>query len=137
MRDIEIGAFPFTIKQGKPMVIIITNRSGEKWILPKGQQEKELSNAQVAIEETIEEAGVVGKLVDEKCYKDFERKRGTLLRVYPLYISKMLREWPEQYLRKRKLVSVKQALSLVTRKEHVEAIKYFSQPKVLKQLSRR
>ena len=119
------------------MLIIITNRSGKKWILPKGQQEREISNAQVAIEEAVEEAGVVGNLVDEKCYKDFERKGGTLLRVYPLHISNLLQKWPEQHLRKRKLVSVKQALSLVTRKEHIDAIKYFSKPRMLKQLSRR
>ena len=135
MRDIEIGAFPFIMKQGKPMLVIITNRSGQAWILPKGQREKNISNAQVAIEEAVEEAGVVGNLVDTKCHKDFERKGGHWLRVYPLCISKLLREWPEQHFRKRKLVSVKQALSLVTRKEHVDAIEYFSNPKVLKQLS--
>lgn len=117
------------------MVIIITNRSGKAWILPKGQRERDTSNAQVAIEEAAEEAGVVGKLVNTKCHKDFERKGGGLLRVYPLCISNLLREWPEQHFRKRKLVSVKQALSLVTRKEHVDAIKYFSKPKILRQLS--
>lgn len=135
MKDIEIGAFPFVIKQGKLMLIIITNRSGKAWILPKGQRERDISNAQVAIEESVEEAGVVGKLVGTKCYKDFERKGDRLLRVYPLCISKLLRKWPEQHFRKRKLVSVKEALSLVTRKEHVDAIKYFSKPKILKQLS--
>ncbi len=136
MSNMEIGAFPFIIKRGKPMLMIITNSSGKSWILPKGQPEADLSNAQVALLEANEEAGVVGKLVGSLRHKDFKRRGGGLLRIYPLSICKVLRKWPEQDFRKRELVSVKQALALVTRKEHIEAINYFTKPERLKQLAR-
>lgn len=136
MSGMEIGAFPFVIRRGKPLLMIITNRSGKAWILPKGQPEQSLSNAQVALLEASEEAGVVGKLVAPLQHKDFKRRGGGFLRIYPLAISKVLRKWPEQSFRKRELVSVKQALELVTHKEHIEAINYFTRPERLKQLAR-
>jgi 8-oxo-dGTP pyrophosphatase MutT (NUDIX family) len=136
MIDIEIGAFPFVIRRGKPLLMIITNRSGKAWILPKGQPEQGLSYAQVALLEASEEAGVEGKLVAPLRHKDFKRRGGGFLRIYPLAVRKVLRKWPEQSFRKRELVSVKQALERVTHKEHVEAINYFTRPEKLKQLAR-
>jgi len=47
MTDMEIGAFPFTVKKGKLMIMIITNCSGRAWILPKGQPESDKKDAQV------------------------------------------------------------------------------------------
>ena len=54
----EIGSFPYLIKKGKMYIMLITNKSGKLWILPKGQPEAELKDEQVAELETIEEAGV-------------------------------------------------------------------------------
>lgn len=137
MIDLEIGAFPFAIIKGKLMVMIITNCSGNAWILPKGQPEPDMRDDQVALLEASEEAGVIGKLIISKGHKDFKRKDGGILRFYPLAIRKILRKWPEEKYRKRKLVSPKEALSLVTRKEHVNAILYFSKPEKLKELAKK
>jgi 8-oxo-dGTP pyrophosphatase MutT (NUDIX family) len=136
MTNLEIGAFPFIIKKGKLMVMIITNCSGNAWILPKGQPELKLRNPQVALLEAFEEAGVIGNLVISKGPKDFKRKCGGILRIYPLAMHKILHKWPEKKFRKRELVSVKEALSIVTRKEHIDAIKYFSKPEHLKKFSK-
>lgn len=117
--------------------MIITNSSGNAWILPKGQPELDLRNSQVALLEAFEEAGIIANLVISIRHKDFERKSGDILRVYPLEVCKILSKWPEKNYRKRKLVSVKDALSLVTRIEHVNAIKYFSKPENLKKLCKK
>lgn len=136
MTKLELGAFPYMIRKGKLMVMIISNCSGNKWILPKGQPELDLRNSQVALLEAFEEAGVTGNLVFSMKHMDFKRKSGDILRIYPLAIRKVLRKWPEKKIRKRQLVSVKQALSLVTRKEHVNALEYFSKPENFKKLAK-
>ena len=132
----EIGAFPYIIRKGKLMVMLITNCAGNSWILPKGQPEQHLSESQVARLEAYEEAGVTGTLMVSLGYKEFQRKCGTCFRVYPLAIHKVLTKWPEKKFRKRQLVSIKEALSLVTRKEHLHAIEYFSKSQNYKKLSK-
>ena len=127
---LEIGSFPFLKKKGKIYVMLITNTSGKLWILPKGHPEDDLKNSQVAELETIEEAGVRGKVIHKSLYSAFKRETGGLLMIYPIYIDKILDEWKEDAIRKRCLVKVKEALKLVTRKEHLMAIKHFSSEKV-------
>lgn len=130
----EIGSFPYLIKKGKMYIMLITNKSGKLWILPKGQPEAELKDEQVAELETIEEAGVKGKVLHKSFHSDFKSETGRLLIVYPIYIDKILDKWAESSIRKRRLVEVKEALKLVTRTEHRKAIKYFSSDKNYKQM---
>jgi len=125
---LEIGSFPFLIKKGKIYIMIVTSTSGKSWILPKGHPEDELSNHQVAVLETYEEAGVKSIIFDRKLRKEFKDKEGGKFIVYPLLIKKCLddKDWPEKSKRERRLVSINKALSLVTKQEHLQAIKYFS-----------
>ncbi len=130
----EIGAFPFLLKKGKLQVMIITNTSGKSWILPKGHPENSLNKPQVAELETYEEAGIKGTIVDTKLREEFKREEGGVIIIYPLRIKKILDTWPEQEKRERRLVYIKEALSLVTKKEHCDAIKHFSEPNMIKKL---
>jgi 8-oxo-dGTP pyrophosphatase MutT (NUDIX family) len=132
----EIGAFPFLIKKEKIQIMIITNTSGKGWILPKGHPEDGLNKAQVAELETYEEAGVKGTIIDTKLRKEFEREEGGTLVIYPLLIKKILDAWPEHDKRERMLVTIKEALFLVTKKEHIEAIKHFSTLEEIKKLAK-
>lgn len=134
---LEIGAFPFLIKKGKMYIMLITNTSGKLWILPKGQPETDLKQAQVAEMEAYEEAGIKGRIVDPKLYKEFKRDNDVTLVVYPMIIKKMLPKWPEDSIRKRRLLTINDALSLVTRKEHLNAIKHFSTPDISKKLMKK
>ncbi len=131
---LEIGAFPFTLKKDKLKVMIITSTSGKAWILPKGHPENDLKKPQVAELETYEEAGVRGKVIDSKLSEEFNRDEGGTLVIYPLFIEEILDKWPEGDIRERRLVSIKEALELVTKKEHINAIKYFSSPEMTKKL---
>ena len=130
----EIGAFPFLLKKGKLQVMIITNTSGKSWILPKGHPENSLNKPQVAELETYEEAGIKGTIVDTKLREEFKHEEGGVIIIYPLRIKKILDTWPEQEKRERRLVYIKEALSLVTKKEHCDAIKHFSEPNMIKKL---
>ncbi|MCP3849127.1 MAG: NUDIX hydrolase [Gammaproteobacteria bacterium] len=132
----EIGAFPFLIKKEKMQIMIITSTSGKFWMLPKGHPEDDLNNPQVAELETYEEAGIKGIIIDKKMREEFDHEEGGTLLVYPLLIKEVLDEWPEQNVRERRLVTVKEALSLVTKKQHVNAIKYFSSPEIINKLLR-
>ncbi len=125
---LQIGAFPFLFKKDKLHIMLITNSSGKQWILPKGNIENDLKHSDVAELESYEEAGVKGSILDKKSYKEYETADGDILRIYPLQVKKILDEWPEDYFRKRQLVTINKALNMVNRIEHIKAIKYFSSP---------
>ncbi len=133
---LEIGAFPFLLKKGKIQIIIITSTSGKSWILPKGHPENHLNKSQVAELETYEEAGVKGTIINSKLRKEFKWDEDNMLIIYPLLIKDILDTWPEQDIRERRLVSIKKALNMVTKKEHIKAIKYFSTPEMIKKLTK-
>ncbi len=125
---LQIGAFPFLFKKDKLHIMLITNSSGKHWILPKGNIEHDLKHSDVAKLESYEEAGVKGNILDKKSYREYETADGDILRIYPLHIQKILDEWPEDYFRRRQLVTIDEALNRVDRIEHIKAIKYFSSP---------
>lgn len=123
---LEIGSFPFLFKKGKMYIMIITSTSGKSWLLPKGHPEDDLTNSQVAELETYEEAGIKGIIFNKKLSKELKRKEDGTIIIYPLYIKKILDKWPEESKRERRLVTIKEALALVSKKEHIGAIRYFS-----------
>jgi len=123
---LEIGSFPFLYKKRKMYIMIITSISGKSWILPKGQPEDDLNKSQVAVLETYEEAGIKGIICDKKFREEFKRDEDGTIVIYPLLIKKILPSWPEKSKRERRLVTIKEALNLVTKKEHLKAINYFS-----------
>lgn len=131
---LEIGAFPFLIKKQKLLIMLVKTTSGNSWILPKGHPEDHLQQFQVAELECFEEAGVKGKIYTADFHKAFDRERGGTIIIYPLLIKKTLNQWPEMEYRPRQLVSIKKAQSLVTKKEHADAIEYFSNPDFFKKI---
>lgn len=132
----EIGAYPFLIKKEKLQIMLITSTSGKSWILPKGHPEDSLNKPQVAELETYEEAGIKGTIVDTKLREEFKREEGGIIIIYPLLIKKILETWPEQEIRERRLVTIKEALVLVTKKEHLKAIKHFSSSDMIIKLTK-
>jgi len=76
----------------------------------------------------------VVSILTKSLNRKFKNDNGGILLIYPLSIKNTLDEWKEQSKRKRKLVKVKEALQLVTRKEHLNAIKHFSSGNCLQKL---
>jgi 8-oxo-dGTP pyrophosphatase MutT (NUDIX family) len=96
-------------------LVLITSRRSENWIIPKGYIEKGLTPAESAAKEAFEEAGLIGRVHHEVAGKYRYRKYGKLfsVRLYPLFIDKMLDEWDEMHDRRRVLVTPAEAIDMV------------------------
>ena len=126
----EIGAFVYQIKRGRVYLVLVTNRTRSRWILPKGQPEFRLSDKKVALLEAYEEAGVRGKLNRAIKRVDVEIRTGNgnvRLKVYPVKLKKLMTDWPERRYRNRQLLPADQAIKLVQAKEFQGCIRSLSE----------
>jgi 8-oxo-dGTP pyrophosphatase MutT (NUDIX family) len=91
----QIAALPLCFAPaGGLEVFLVTSRGSGRWIIPKGNPIKGPSPADVAAQEALEEAGLVGR-VSPKCIGSFafERPRRVsskpcMIDVYPLFVEK-------------------------------------------------
>ena len=113
----RIGVFAYIMVKGKPKVVLVSSRDGDRWVLPKGRPKSRLSNRSLARLEAWEEAGIKGHFTGTRSMDVKLRQLGVdmNLRVYPYEVSKVARHWPEKIDRKRKIVSIKKAQKLVGR----------------------
>lgn len=106
---IRIAALPFLFKKGELHLVLVTNSSGNKWILPKGHPEPHLPRGEVALLEAVEEAGVIGVLshgLRGRC----TLSNGQVHHIYPMKVSTLLTQWPEVRRRKRRVLPLQKAL---------------------------
>ena len=57
------GVIPFRYLDGTLQILLITTKSGKKWITPKGNIEKNMTPQQSALKEAEEEAGIKGEIL--------------------------------------------------------------------------
>ena len=120
----QAAAFCYKTKHGKKRVLIITARQTRQWILPKGWVEKDMSEESVAALEANEEAGVItcpDKIIKMGSYRYKKRVSDKQsvpvnVNVYSMPIHRLRRNFKEKYQRKRKWVSIKKAVKMVTEK---------------------
>ena len=115
----QLGVLAYELHRDQVWVVLITNRNGTRWILPKGQPEAALSDKRVAMMEAYEEAGVLG--VIDKGIDPLEvvvwTKRGKVrLIIYPMHIRKLVNKYPESKIRKRLLIDSNKALRMLDKK---------------------
>lgn len=118
----QVGILPYVIKAGKLYVLLITNSSGNRWILPKGQQEVGMTPHEVALMEGVEEGGVLGTIRNDVRIRT-QMSDGRFLQIYAMKVSKLLGSWPEEHLRLRRLVPISQALELLEDPKIRKAVK--------------
>lgn len=118
----QIGVLPYVLKRGKLQVLLVTSSSGNRWIIPKGHQEPEMTPHEVAMMEAVEEGGVLGTLRQD-LHLRCQMANGKFLQLYAMKISKLLANWPEEHLRMRRLVSLTEALRLIDDPEMARAVK--------------
>ncbi|MDQ8203815.1 NUDIX domain-containing protein [Pelagicoccus sp. SDUM812003] len=108
MPNYQVGVFATTGKNSDK-VILVTSRTGERWIFPKGNTEKGRSDRKVAEEEALEEAGIIGTL--KSGYTEFEVSYGETkyLRLYQMKVKKLLDKYPESKERKRAVLTMEEA----------------------------
>lgn len=103
-------------------ILLVTRRSGDGWVLPKGGwEDDEVSVEEAAIRETYEEAGVTG-ILESPVLGLFEfasnrRSNGMtqakcLVQVFAMRVQEQLEFWPEASFRKRKWWSIEEASTL-------------------------
>jgi len=115
----EIGAFIYQKEAGNINVMLVTNRQQTRWILPKGQIEKDLTDKMVAHDEAYEEAGVIGEIdrdIQKKTIKYISSTGPVELHVYTMRLVHVFDQWPEDHFRKRKMVNIGTALKMVKKK---------------------
>jgi len=118
----QLGILPYTFKDRGLQLLLITSSSGSRWILPKGRQEPDMTPHEVAVMEAVEEAGVLGTLRQDlrmRC----QMVDGRYLQLYALKISKLLKNWPEMNMRRRRLFPVGEALEMIGDPGVVKAVR--------------
>ena len=111
----QAAALPFRKYRNKLQILIITSRSGKKWIIPKGIIEPGDSDRYTALKEAQEEAGVSGKILKKEIGSYSYEKWDSLceVKIYPLKVTEVYDEWDESSFRKRRWVGAKRAVRKV------------------------
>lgn len=106
----RIGALPFLRRAGELHVVIVTNRAGSRWILPKGRPESDMTHRDVALMEAVEEAGAFGAMLPH-ARAHCTVNDAFVLHLYPLDVAGLLKRWPESDFRKRKVLPFEHAMA--------------------------
>ena len=118
----QLGILPYTYIDRRLHLLLITSSSGNRWILPKGRQEPDMTPHEVAVMEAVEEAGVLGTLRQDlrtRC----QMADGRYLQLYAMKISKLLKSWPEENVRRRRLFPLGDALEIIADPGVVKAVR--------------
>ena len=120
MARTQLAVIPFIMHQGQPMILMVTSRETRRWIVPKGWQEKKVTDRDQAAREAFEEAGAIGILSDKPIggYRyDKRLKDGSVkaldVAVYSLEVEELLDDWPEMEERERRWMTPAQAAMAV------------------------
>ncbi len=111
----QSAVIPYRAHKGKVEILLITTRKG-RWIVPKGVIEHDLSPAESAAKEALEEAGVSG-IVDERkigqySYEKWDGK--CQVQVYLLRVTKVFKVWEDADFRTRQWLSLQEAMATVS-----------------------
>jgi len=104
----QFAALCWRIKNDKLQVCLITSRTRQRWIIPKGWPMHKETPASAAATEAFEEAGVSGDVLDLCIGVYSHRKPGKvgnapiITLVYPLQVTHVHSKWPEKHQRRRK-----------------------------------
>jgi 8-oxo-dGTP pyrophosphatase MutT (NUDIX family) len=111
----QSGVIPFRVERGNVQILLVTSRSGKRWIIPKGIIEHDLSPQESAQKEAYEEAGVSGKICGKSAGTYTYNKWGgtCTVKVFLLKVENILEDWPESYFRTREWMSVEEAAKRV------------------------
>lgn len=120
----QVAAIPCRLNDfGMPEVMLVTSRTTQRFIIPKGWPMKGKSARKVAALEAREEAGVTGKALREPVgrYRYWKRLSDCFVpievTVYLVVVSAVTGEWKEQSARRRAWLSLDDALTLIDEPE--------------------
>ncbi|RYH02257.1 NUDIX hydrolase [Salipiger sp. IMCC34102] len=116
-------------KKGREILLVTSSRG--RWILPKGWPIDGLTDAEAALQEAWEEAGVRKGAVTKKPITTFTgvkryddgRRAPARISVYGIKVAEMQRKFPEHKRRDRRWVSLSKAADLLKDKGFRKALK--------------
>lgn len=107
-----------------PEVLLVSSLQTRRWILPKGWPMDGRSNAQAALQEAWEEAGVTGKVEEAEIgsYGYYKIRKSGLpvpcrVSVFRVDVAALADTYPESAKRKRRWVPAAQAADMVHERE--------------------
>ena len=104
---------PFRMEKGVLKILLITNRSGKRWIIPKGIIEEGHTPKETVRQEAFEEAGIRGAIhpepVGEYRYKKWEGI--CLVTIFLMKVDDVSEAWPESGFRRRQWMNWDQAVN--------------------------
>jgi 8-oxo-dGTP pyrophosphatase MutT (NUDIX family) len=111
----QSAVIPYRWRRGEIEILLITTRKG-RWIVPKGVVEPDLSPAESAAKEALEEAGVRGVVHERKLGRySYEKWEGVCsVEVYLLRVTKAHNSWDEDDFRRRQWLPLKEAVATVS-----------------------
>jgi len=111
----QFAALCWRMKNDQLQICLITSRTRQRWIIPKGWPMHKATPAQAAATEAYEEAGLRGEVQDICLGVYTHAKPGKVgnapivTLVYPLHVTHVHSKWPEKDERRRKWFSQKMA----------------------------
>lgn len=95
----QSAVLPFRLDRGRLEILLITSRRRKRWVLPKGVVELDLSPAESAAKEAMEEAGIEGVVAARPLGEySYEKWGGTCtVEVFPMAVHTTFDVWPESY----------------------------------------
>lgn len=131
----QIAALPLKWDgKGRVKVLMVTSRDTGRWVMPKGWEMDGKKPWQAAEIEALEEAGAKGYIGDQligsyrypKILKDGS-VMPCLVRVYPMVVSKLKRDWKERKQRKRRWFTPEAAAKRVAEPELADLLLQLAQ----------
>lgn len=115
----QSAVIPFRKKNGRIEILLITSLKKKRWIIPKGYVEFNFSYFESAKKEAYEEAGVIGtNETRELGSLKIEKSAGVCyMKVFSMEVEKVLDDYPEKNIRKRKWLPVDEAADQIDMKE--------------------
>lgn len=112
----QSGVIPYRKKDNEFEVLLITSIKKKKWIIPKGYIEFNLTPFESAKKEAYEEAGVLGsnETIELGSYSLKKSIGKQNIKIFSMEVLKVLDDYPEKNMRKRKWFSLKDAANTVS-----------------------
>ena len=109
---LQSGCIVYRWSQSGLQVLLVSSRN--KWTIPSGGVERNLSCADNAKKETFEESGAIGELTHEVGTFSYVKRSGVkqVCKLFAMYCTDVRDDFPERTVRQRRWVSVDTAIAI-------------------------
>ena len=132
----QVAALPWRKRRGRLEVLLVTSRTTQRWVIPKGGVMPHLVDMNAARQEAFEEAGISGRMKRKPLgtYTYAKRTASAMMmqhavKVFAFEVQRELSNWPERRQRKRQWFRLEDALKKIGEPSLREIIRAFAAAK--------